>query len=118
MKPGTLRILRAVATGAVVAAAGVAAYLAERFPAWGPVLVPITTAIGGVVGKAIGVPIQAVLEQALEALKPAAKEAITRRVLESMPPLAAARVVASVAPPSIVFESDSLAAPPLAAEKE
>lgn len=115
MTPRGLRVLKVFAAGAVVTAAGLAALLAELYPAWGPLLVPITTALGSAVAHRFGVPIRAVLEQALHALKPEAKEAITRSVLHSMPPPMAARVLSSMAPPSIVFESESTNPPPTAA---
>lgn len=101
-----LRVLKACAAGVVVAAAGIAALLAERYPAWGPLLVPITTALGSAVAHRFGVPIRAVLEQALQALKPEAKEEVTRRVLQSMPAPMAMRVVESLRPPSIVFDGE------------
>jgi hypothetical protein len=117
-----LRVLKACAAGVVVAAAGIAALLAERYPAWGPLLVPITTALGSAVAHRFGVPIRAVLEQALQALKPEAKEEVTRRVLQSMPAPMAIRVMESLRPPSIVFEGEEertrdTVPPPRAASK-
>lgn len=108
MSPRAWTVLRVVVAGAVFAMTGVAAYLAELHPEWGPVLVPLSTGLSTAIAHRLGVPMRAVLEQALQRMQPDAKEQITRRVLESMPPPMAARVISSMAPPSIVFERESM----------